>query len=42
MAESIIDLDIEQQTLGVDGVLWATVKSKYIIKAVENAITGGK
>ncbi len=37
-AESIINDVVEEQSLGIDAVSGATVSSKCILKAVENAI----
>ncbi|MDL2301895.1 FMN-binding protein [Lachnospiraceae bacterium OttesenSCG-928-D06] len=41
-AESIIDDVVAQQSLQVDAVSGATVSSKAILKAIENALLHGK
>lgn len=40
-AEAVIPLVLNQQNLDVDIVLGATVSSKCILKAIENAMTKG-
>ena len=40
-AEKIVDDVISRQSLEVDAVSGATVSSKYIIKAIENALQSG-
>lgn len=37
-AESIVNDVVQEQSLDIDAVSGATVSSKYILKAVENAI----
>jgi len=41
-AEQIVDTIIREQQIDVDVVSGATTSSKAILKAVENALTGGK
>lgn len=40
-AEKIVDDVISRQSLEVDALSGATVSSKYIIKAIENALQSG-
>jgi uncharacterized protein with FMN-binding domain len=40
-AERIVDDVIERQSLNIDAVSGATVSSKTILKAIENALSGG-